>query len=431
MPDDLPPKIAFWLYNLIWSCTLPWLRLNHRLAEGFHQRSLKAMPPAADLWIQAASVGESYLAIEIIKTLEGARPVDILVTSNTSQGIDILSRALAAHEIGTADIHVSVGYFPFDKPALMRKAVAGIRPAVTVLLETEIWPGLLHALKTNGCKTIIINGRITAKSLKRYLLWPSIWLKIRPDRVWAISQADADRFEKLFGEDGIEVMPNIKFDRIASATPAENSPNKVKKIVPRDLAFVVLASVRRQEEPLVQKIVQEVIRNRPETVIGLFPRHVHRIPAWQEAFNRAGIRWSLRSETTKPATAGRVILWDTFGELLPAYQLCNAAFVGGSLAPLGGQNFLEALVSGVKPVIGRSWENFSWVGQEISASGLLRIVRNWQEVAALLLEDIDNPASREDVINSALEYIKAHQGGTAEACRHIEACLQKTATELK
>jgi 3-deoxy-D-manno-octulosonic-acid transferase len=353
------------------------------------------------------------------------------VTSNTSQGIDILARALAAHEIGSANIHVSVGYFPFDKPAIMRKAVAGIHPAVMVLLETEIWPGLLHALKIKGCKTIIINGRITTKSLKRYMLWPAIWPKIRPDRVWAISQGDADRFKQLFGPDGVEVMPNIKFDRIASATPAEDSQKKIKNIVPRDLTFVVLASVRRQEEPLVQKIIQEVIRNRPETVIGLFPRHVHRIPAWQAAFNRAGIRWSVRSETNKPATAGSVILWDTFGELLPAYQLCNAAFVGGSLAPLGGQNFLEALVSGVKPVIGPSWENFSWVGQEISATGLLRIARNWQEVAALLLKDMDNPASRENIINSALEYIKAHQGGTAEACRHIAAGLQNTATGLK
>ena len=293
-----------------------------------------------------------------------------------------------------------------------------------VLLETEIWPGLLRALKNYDCRTIIVNGRITDKSLKRYLLWPSIWAQLRPARVLAISRADADRFKQLFGRDGIEVMPNIKFDRLASATATDDDPNKINNIVPRDRAFVVLASVRREEEPLVNKIVQKLLHKQPQAVIGLFPRHLHRIQAWQEILNHAGIRWSLRSETKTQVTAGTVVLWDTFGEMLPAFKLCKSAFVGGSLAPLGGQNFLEALVSGVLPVIGPSWENFAWVGQEIITSGLLRVAGDWEEVAACLLRDMDRPSSREDVINRALEFIKTHQGGTAKACKEIAACLK-------
>jgi 3-deoxy-D-manno-octulosonic-acid transferase len=101
--------------------------------------------------------------------------VKILVTSNTSQGVDILNRGLADHKKAKEKIKAAVGYFPFDKPALMRKAVGAIRPAVMVLLETEIWPGHLRALKNYDCRTIIVNGRITEKSLKRYLLWPLIW----------------------------------------------------------------------------------------------------------------------------------------------------------------------------------------------------------------------------------------------------------------
>ena len=156
MSKNMTQKIAFGLYNLLWSGVLPWLRLNHRLAEGYQQRRLKPMLPAADIWIQAASVGESYLALEMIKVLEIDRPVNILVTSNTSQGIDILNRALTNPGSSREGVHVTVGYFPFDKPTLMRKAVAAIRPAVMVLLETEIWPGLLQALKQHNCKTIII-----------------------------------------------------------------------------------------------------------------------------------------------------------------------------------------------------------------------------------------------------------------------------------
>jgi 3-deoxy-D-manno-octulosonic-acid transferase len=219
-------------------------------------------------------------------------------------------------------------------------------------------------------------------------------------------------------------MPNIKFDRLASATATDDDPNKINNIVPRDRAFVVLASVRREEEPLVNKIVQKLLHKQPQAVIGLFPRHLHRIQAWQEILNHAGIRWALRSKTKTQVTAGTVVLWDTFGEMLPAFKLCKSAFVGGSLAPLGGQNFLEALVSGVLPVIGPSWENFSWVGDEIVDSGLLRIAADWEEVAACLLKDMDRPSSREDVINRTLEFIKTHQGGTAKACREIAACLE-------
>ena len=424
MSDNLIPKIAFGLYDLLWSCAVPWLRLNHRLAEGYQQRCLKKMLPAADIWIQAASVGESYLALEIIKTLKVTRAVKILVTSNTSQGIDILNRALADRGKTKEAIRISVGYFPFDKPALMRKAVAAIRPTAMVLLETEIWPGLLRALNLHNCKTIIINGRITDRSLKRYLLWPSIWTKLRPDRVLAISPADADRFKQLFGPDGIETMPNIKFDRVASVATSADNQNTIENLVPGSLTFAVLASVRRQEEPLIKQIIDEIFRSRPETVIGLFPRHLHRIQSWQETLNQAGIRWSLRSEARTPATAGTVILWDSFGELLPAYELCNSAFVGGSLAPLGGQNFLEALICGTRPVIGPSWENFIWVGAEIIEAGLLRVAGNWQEVVALLLKDMESSPPRDEIIKRSLEYIKERQGGTAKACRAISALME-------
>lgn len=419
MSDKLTSRIAFGLYNMLWSCVLPWLRLNHRLAEGYAQRRLKRVPPAADIWIQAASVGESYLALEIIKTLRAGRDVKILVTSNTSQGVDILSRELAQPADGDKGIDVGVAYFPFDKPSLMRQAVSVIRPAIMVLLEAEIWPGLLRALKQQDCKIIIINGRMTDRSLKRYLLWPSLWSQIRPDRVLAISPSNADRFRRLFGPDAIETMPNIKFDRVASSTIPANSRHPLNELVPATLTFAVLASIRRQEEPRVKQMIIEILRRRPETVIGLFPRHLHRIQAWQEALNRAGIRWSLRSEACGPPAPGTALIWDAFGELLQAYSLCKTAFVGGSLAALGGQNFLEALMCGIIPVIGPSWENFRWVGTEIIDSGLLKVADSWRVAAELLIKDIESPLPRDEIISRSLEYLKERRGGTQQACRAI------------
>ena len=424
MFNVLAQKIAFWLYNLSWNLALPWLRLNRRLAEGFKQRTLNNPLPAADLWIQAASVGESYLALEIIRTLEVDKTITILLTSNTRQGVDILSQALTDQKRKDKGIQVCVGYFPFDKPAIMERAVKIACPDAMVLLETEIWPGLLRALKKYDCKTFIINGRITDKSLKRYLVWPSLWRQFRPDKILAISPSDADRFEKLFGAAGVEIMPNIKFDRIAPSTITDGDKNTIKTLLPPGIPFLVLASVRREEEPSVEKIIHEVIRLRPQTVIGLFPRHIHRLKFWQARLNQSEIRWSLRSKTVNSVSSGTVILWDTFGELLPAFQLAKSAFIGGSLAPLGGQNFLEALVSGVIPIIGPSWENFAWVGREIIDAGLLRVAGDWKEVAVHILKDMACAPSRENVIERALQFVKARQGGTEQACRHIAACLQ-------
>ena len=425
MPLNLLHKTAFGFYSCGWRLALPWLKVNRRLAEGYQQRTLQdRLPGRADLWIQAASVGESFLALKLLKTLRVKQPIQILLTSNTRQGIDLLNRALLELGPDKNPIQAVVRYFPFDKPSIMAAAVAGIRPRLMVLLETEIWPGLLLALKTQNCRIMVINGRLTERSLGRYRLWPSIWHSLRPDKVLAISPDDADRFGRLFGRDGIEVMPNIKFDRLDASPNSQPVNDEINTLLPPAVPFVILASVRQAEEPLVTKIVAEIMFKRPQTVIGLFPRHMHRLPYWQKALDHMGIRWSLRSKINTRAPANSVLLWDTFGELLPAYGHAKTAFIGGSLAPLGGQNFLEALAEGVLPVIGPSWENFAWVGSEIIEAGLLRVADNWSRVADLLLKDIDRPPCRQDVISATHRYLNARRGGTKMACRQIVACLQ-------
>jgi 3-deoxy-D-manno-octulosonic-acid transferase len=423
----LSHKTAFRFYDFSWRIALPWLKLNHRLAEGYHQRALKdELPGGADLWIQAASVGESFLALEILKALKPKQPIQILLTANTQQGIDIFNQALPELISPKNHIQTAVRYFPFDKPSIMAAAVAGIRPKLMVLLETEIWPGLLLALKAQSCKILIVNGRMSEKSLRRYHLWPSIWQTLRPNTVLAISPADADRFGRLFGPDGIKVMSNIKFDRIAAARSCDGEKHKLKAILPVENPFIVLASVRQAEEILVKNIIQDVLRIFPETVVGLFPRHMHRIPYWLKFLRQTGIGCTLRSKVDRRISAGHVILWDIFGELTPAYGLAKSAFVGGSLAPLGGQNFLEALVSGVIPIIGPWWDNFAWVGREIIDAGLLRVAEDWKQVADLLSGDLASSAPRKKVKDAALQFIQARTGGTEMACRRIIAALEDT-----
>ena len=426
MTSTLLIKIAFCLYNIGWVVAIPLLRLNKRLAEGFRQRTLREKLPEADLWIQAASVGEAFLAEELLSNIKTDKPVRVLVTSNTSQGIEILKRAISEITLNNKNLTAFAAYFPFDKPVIMEQAVRNISPKIMVLLESEMWPGHLASLKKYGCKILIINGRITSKSLSRYLFWPSLWRILKPDKILAISKKDAEGFATLFGKDRVDVMPNIKFDRIGSMELTPEFKNPLESIIPLETPFLVLGSVRHEEEHLIEKIIADILRRHPGTVIGLFPRHMHRIKHWKDILTRLDIPWILRSQTEHLVSQGTVILWDTFGELSLAYKISRAAFVGGSLAPLGGQNFLEAIIYGVVPVIGPSWENFAWIGSEIVEKGFVRIAADWKEVVSILTEDLKKPKTSDKVCKEANRYLKDRQGGTAIACRLIHEFLNNS-----
>ncbi|MDO9264431.1 MAG: glycosyltransferase N-terminal domain-containing protein, partial [Desulfosalsimonadaceae bacterium] len=376
----------------------------------------------ADLWIQAASAGESFLAWSLLETLTTDRPIQVLITTNTRQGLDILHRAANAVSKANPLITASCAYFPFDRPSIMEKAVARVNPRLMVLLETEIWPGLLAALKKNHRNIILVNGRLTPKSLKHYLLWPSFWKTLGPDRILAISADDGNRFSALYGPDAVQTMSNIKFDRLQTKT--ETSDNPLKKWLPDAAPFLVLGSVREPEEEEVGLIIQRIQSVAPETIIGLFPRHMHRLHAWEQRLTRLNILWQLRSSLKKdPARAGSVILWDTFGELNHAYALARAVFVGGSLAPLGGQNFLEPMIHGIVPVIGPFWDNFAWAGFEIFEQGLAVKVPDGPAVTAELVRCLTQPKTALSHQAAAIRYIEDRKGGSIQACRVIEAYL--------
>jgi 3-deoxy-D-manno-octulosonic-acid transferase len=373
----------------------------------------------SDLWIQAASAGESKLAQAILKQLNPGKPLRVLLTSNTNQGLEILNRTIIDSDISRNGVSAYAAYCPFDRPSIMEKAVSLVKPRVMVLLESEIWPGLLAALKKFRSNILVLNGRMTPKSLSRYLIWPSLWRSLRPDKILAISENDAERFGRVFGREHVEVMPNIKFDGVDNTDDRWSVHNPLNKIILPGTPFLVLGSIRKEEERLTEKIIKDILIRCPEIVIGLFPRHMHRMAHWIETLNRMPISWAVRSKMDAHAPNGSLILWDTFGELSSAYKLARGAFVGGSLAPLGGQNFLEPLMCGIVPVIGPSWENFAWTGPEIVENGLVKVAANWLEVVHFLVEILEKPSPHENVRKAALRYLRNRQGGTDKACRLI------------
>lgn len=417
MQTGFAETVFFKLYEIIWALAIPVLGHNKRIAQGFDQRILKQGLAKADIWIQAASVGESYLAVEIVKSLDNADKLKILVTTNTKQGIEILAKNLGIPENKSGNKNIRIAYFPFDKPSIIKSAVKDVCPRLMILLETEIWPALLQELKKQGCKIFIVNGRLSAKSLKAYKIWPGFWKNLSPDKISAISIEDADRFRSLFPGSAVELMNNIKFDRINLNSTGLS--NQLQEFFNKDDPILVLGSVRGGEEPLLEKIILYIQRIHPRTIICIFPRHAHRTAHWEKRLNKGNFSWKLRSGLKHQVPKGTIILWDIFGELGLMYELAKAVFVGASLVPLGGQNFIEPLTAGARPVIGPFWKDFKWAGSELFEQGLVLKGKSWQEAAQYLEKELENPLPKETITRAAKKYLKTRQGGTIRVCRMI------------
>jgi 3-deoxy-D-manno-octulosonic-acid transferase len=396
-------------YGTAWRLAPALLRRNARLRDGWDLRMGREPLPRADLWMQAASGGEAFLGVEIAKRLPN---VSILATTNTRQGYDILA--------GNGPAGLTPAFCPFDAPSIMRRAFARIRPRLLVLLETELWPGMLLAARQADIPVVILNGRLNRSSLAGYLAWPSFWRTVAPAEVRAVSQADADRYDVLFGRGVARTMPNIKFDRLA---PAGGGDNSLSALFPDQAPVVVLGSIREPEEPLVAEMISHILSRRPDAVVALYPRHMERIDAWAERLRTMSVPVVRRSQASR-TRPGDVVLGDVFGELGRAYGVARAVFVGGSLLPLGGQNFLEPLLAGVRPVIGPHWSNFAWVGREAVEAGLVLEVPNAREAATILARELANPMERDEVVRRTEEYVATRRGGAAQAAQVIARRLE-------
>ncbi len=431
------------LYSWGWTLASPLLRRNRRLADGWFRRLVPDdWATDAELWIQAASGGEAYLAAELVRALPplpdgGIRT--ILVTTWTRQGLDVLHDFAARQRETRPDLAIQVALFPLDHPARMLRAVRMVRPRLVVLLETELWPGLLSACAQCAVPVAVLNGRMTEGSLRGYQwfgrLVPGFWKSVAPVQIGAVSQVDAARFGSLFaayrGSPRLEVVANIKFDRVVESVAADAS-RLIPLLPSTDTHSVLLfASVRKEEEPLLLPVIHAVHQQRPEATLVVAPRHMHRVEVWETLLSSAGFAVSRRSRLSSehPAEQGSIILWDAFGELVALYALARRIFIGGSLARLGGQNPLEALACGRVPCVGPHTSNFNWALRSSgNNAGLIEagLVRECPDAASVIAFMTDETlASPPEQIRKRYEnWLKSRRGGLQKSVLIVEKCLQ-------
>lgn len=398
------------VYTLAGALVLPFIFFSPRLRQGWAQRLGLGLPRSCDIWIQGASAGECALIPGLV---QGLAKHSIVATTCTQQGLEVLA---SINSTGSFFYR----FFPFDLPVLMHWALGVMRPKVVLLLETEIWPGLLLACADRKIPVLVINGRMTTSSLAGYLWLQPLFALCPPACVAAIAPADALRYGLVFPGALVEVTGNSKFDRALETAMLGHSENPLAACVAPEYPFIVLGSVREEEEGTILQLLKAIKTLSPQSIIGLFPRHLHRVPAWETLLKQAQIPFVCRSSLMGPAAPGTVLLGDRFGELIAAYALASRTFVGGSLAVLGGQNFLEPLSQGILTAVGVHVRNFSWVGDEI----FKELVFQSADVDALA-RFLTQPAAKPGAVRSQVEnYIGSRQGATARALQIIDKYME-------
>jgi 3-deoxy-D-manno-octulosonic-acid transferase len=419
-------KIAFipdfmGFYNMLWAAALPFLRRHPRLARTFAQRTDPSHLNPADVWIQAASAGEALLAACLVQHFSPDRPVRILITTTTDQGMEILCSELEKKPV-SAKVSISVAWFPFDIPSVAARAVEVVNPQVMVLVETELWPALLHFLNRRHTRVVVVNGRMSVKSRRGYKMTQCVWSNIGLHQILAVSDPDAGRFREVFDGARVSVMPNIKFETLTPEAP--EIPTSVSTdIFPCPWPVSVFASIRRQEETQVLKMIHTLLHQFPGQVMAIFPRHMHRLGFWKRRLKKTGAKVYLRSELASPPAEPGIILWDRFGEMRHVFRYAHAVFMGGSLKPLGGQNFLEPLLQGPPVVTGPFWDDFFWVGKKVFDTGLVQRKKDWQSAAHAMVSFLKHPEDRTLRQKKAQAYVAARSGGADMACQSILAAL--------
>jgi 3-deoxy-D-manno-octulosonic-acid transferase len=297
-----------------------------------------------------------------------------------------------------------------------------------VLAESEFWPNLLSACKRNGVPVVVVNGRVSDRSLPRYVKLGVFWRPLLRSLALVLTQSeeDARRFKAIgVPSDRISLGGNLKFDiRAPQASP---STQLLKDHLHPGAKLLVCGSTLEGEEAMLLSAWEQIVGTVPEAVMLLAPRHPERFDKVAGMIAASGHPWVRRSEwipAPAPIAAGSLILLDSIGELAGLYALATAAFLGGSLVAAGGHNPLEPAQFGVPIAMGASYENFRGAVELLMQRGAIRIV-DAQRLAVELSGLLDESADTRAMGERGRAVFDEQAGATSRAAEAIVALLRK------
>ena len=389
------------LLQLLWRARRQRAYLDH-ISERFGRYAVATEQPL--IWVHAVSVGETRSAEPLIAGLQRKYPRHrILLTHMTPTG----------RETGTTLFNERVlrCYLPYDFPFAVERFLDHFKPACGMLLETEIWPNLIHACRARGIPLYLVNARLSEKSFRRYRRFGAFAAASLNELagIAAQSNPDADRLKAL-GATAVDVTGNLKFD-IAPDAALVAQGDAWRAAWDRSRPVLLLASTREGEETLLLQALQELDIPRLLTVI--VPRHPQRFDEVAALLERHAMPFQRRSAGRPIAAQTRVVLGDSMGEMYAYYAACDVAIIGGSLLPFGAQNLIEACAVGRPVIIGPHTYNFAEATQLAIDAGAALRVEDARGAIAAARELLPDPARAQRMALAGLDFARSHQGATA------------------
>jgi len=408
---------SLWIYRLLLGgllpVALPAIKLHQWFAgksrPRFRDRLARSVPqlPEGGVWIQAVSVGEVELARGLVAELEERAPdLPLFLTATTATGLELARRTLGDR--------MPIFPCPIDLPGPVNRVFEASRPRLLVLVETELWPEMLHQAGLREVPVAVVNARLSPGSFAGYrrvagrlrtLLAPLALVLAR-------TEADAERFAGLnVPRERIVVSGNVKYDLEADRRPLawEDDIREVAGNRP----IMVAGSTMEGEEAQVLDALAGLSADGTTPFLILAPRHPERFDSVARLMAERGLVFSRRSSGERIPSGADAYLIDTIGELARSYRLARVAFIGGSLVPTGGHNPLEPAVWGVPVLSGHHVHNFQEVYDEMIEAGGARLVAGSAELRVAAAAWLDEPAFATAAGNSGREVVERNRGATS------------------
>ncbi|MDH3363969.1 MAG: lipid IV(A) 3-deoxy-D-manno-octulosonic acid transferase [Gammaproteobacteria bacterium] len=372
------------------------------------------------IWIHAVSVGEVQAALPLITALQDRFPrLEVLVTTVTPTGADRVKAIF-----GDAVRHC---YIPFEFPGAVNSFFHAVNPAAALIMETEIWPNLYRACGVRDVPLILVSARISPRSIRGYRrMLPLIRETLSHGIIIAAqSQADADRFLSLgAGAERTTVTGNIKFD-VELPPQIDRQGAALRAEMFGDRPVWVAASTHEDEEQLVLAAHRTLRERFSDLLLVLVPRHPERFSDVRKLIETEGFSVVSRTEKIACSPTTSVLLGDTMGEVPLFYAASNVAFVGGSLAPIGGHNLLEPAAQGLPIVTGPHLFNAQDIADMFVEMQACVIVNDEEELAFAVADLLANPGKASELGRNGLKLVQQNKGALTRLLVMVEPLLRK------
>ncbi|HXT23949.1 MAG TPA: glycosyltransferase N-terminal domain-containing protein [Candidatus Eisenbacteria bacterium] len=415
--------------------------LSERLGLSFPALERLPLERPGAVWLHAVSVGEVLAGVTLARRLKEEFPGRPLVVSTTT----ITGQGLAKERMPFAD---AVIYFPLDWQFCVRRALTAVKPALVVVLETEIWPNFLRVASENNVPVLFISGRISDRSFARSQSWLTLFgFYLRPfwkDALgraagfWMQSEKDAERVKALGARAAnVHLGGNLKYDlELPKTTPlADWLEGEIARDGRRPV--IVAGSVVATEEPLALIAFGVVQGEHRKALLVLAPRKPERFEAAAQFIEDSHQKWIRRSNLRVTSPSGQhasgsetamasdvaVLLLDSIGELASLYRLADGVLVGGSLVESGGHNILEPAAFGKVPVFGESMENFAEMAERFVTAEAALQVGSPEDAGVVWIELLRNVERNKKMGETARRLVEDSRGATERAVTAIRAEL--------